>query len=415
MVSCDAKQDSRPVRFVESPELLMCAESVAWEGCVVADEFWRLQMFHSSRREFLLTSAALAVGSVSVRSARADEAAAQRWEDVRDWGVEGRGFNDTEAYFDRLPARAKGVVRDDVWGLSRHSAGMMVRFRTDASEIHVDYGVTSSNLAMPHMPATGVSGLDLYAFDTDGTWKWVAVVAPTTQQTKKSVVSGLLPGERDYAFYLPLYNGAEFLKIGVPVSASFSGIAPRAEKPIVFYGTSITHGACASRPGMPHPSILGRRLNVPVINLGFSGNGRMEKEVGQFLVELNPAVYVIDCLPNMSADEVTAKTVPLVNQLRAAHPQTPIVLVEDRSYSGAWLVMSQKQRNESSRIALKAEYQKLQDAGTSGLSYIDGESLLGNDRDDTTDGSHPSDLGFQRHADAFEPVLRKLLKPSSGA
>jgi len=126
-------------------------------------------MFHSSRREFLLTSAALAVGSVSVRSARADEAAAQRWEDVRDWGVEGRGFNDTEAYFDRLPARAKGVVRDDVWGLSRHSAGMMVRFRTDASEIHVDYGVTSSNLAMPHMPATGVSGLDLYASDTDGT------------------------------------------------------------------------------------------------------------------------------------------------------------------------------------------------------------------------------------------------------
>lgn len=366
-------------------------------------------MLGSSRRDFLLASAALAVGGASVRSAQADETATQQWADVRDWGVEGRGFNDNEAYFERLPARAKGVVRDAVWELSRHSAGMMVRFRTEATEIYVDYGVTSANLAMPHMPATGVSGLDLYAADTDGTWKWVAVVAPTTQQTKKSVVSGLLPGERDYAFYLPLYNGTEFLKIGVPASASFHGTAPRADKPVVFYGTSITHGACASRPGMPHPAILGRRLNVPVINLGFSGNGRMESEVGQFLVELDPAVYVIDCLPNMSADEVTAKTVPLVNQLRAAHPQTPIVLVEDRSYSGSWLIASQKNRNESSRIALKTEYQKLLDAGTTGLSYIDGESLLGADRDDTTDGSHPSDLGFQRHADAFEPVLRKAL------
>ena len=366
-------------------------------------------MVHSSRRDFLLTSAALAAGSMVVQTARADEVAALQWADVRDWGVEGRGFIDTEAWFDRLPARAKGIVQDAVWELSRHSAGMMVRFQTDATEIHVDYGVTSSNLAMPHMPATGVSGLDLYASDTDGIWKWVAVVAPTTQQTKKSVISGLLPGERDYAIYLPLYNGTEFLKIGVPANASFTGTAPRTDKPIVFYGTSITHGACASRPGMPHPSILGRRLNVPVINLGFSGNGRMESTVGQFLVELDAAAYVIDCLPNMSAEEVTARTVPLVNQIRTAHPKTPIVLVEDRSYAGSWLIVSQKKRNESSRVALKTEYQKLLDSGMQGLSYVDGESLLGADRDDTTDGSHPSDLGFQRHAAAFEPVLRTAL------
>jgi len=368
-------------------------------------------MFHPSRREFLFTSAALAVNSVSVQSARADDSGTQQWADVRDWGVEGRGFNDTEAYFDRLPARAKGIVREAVWGLSRHSAGMMVRFRTDATEIHVDYGVTSANLAMPHMPATGVSGLDLYAVDTAGVWKWVAVVAPQMQQTKTKVISGLDPGERDYAFYLPLYNGTEFLKIGVPTGAKFQPIEPRREKPVLFYGTSITHGACASRPGMPHPAILGRRLNVPVLNLGFSGNGRMEAEVGQFLTELDPAVYVIDCLPNMGAEEVTAKTQPLVAQLRAANPNTPIVLVEDRSYSGSWLIPGQRQRNESSRRALKEQYQRLLEMGTKQLSYIDGESLLGADRDDTTDGSHPSDLGFQRHADAFEPVLRALLKP----
>ena len=146
-----------------------------------------------------------------------------------------------------------------------------------------------------------------------------------------------------------------------------------------------------------------------MINLGFSGNGRMEAEVGQFLTEVDAAIYVIDCLPNMQAADVTARTIPLVKQLRAERPTTPIMLVEDRSYSGSWLIASQRQRNETNRVALREQYQKLQDDGTERLFYVDGESLLGADRDDTTDGSHPSDLGFQRHADALEPVLKQAL------
>jgi lysophospholipase L1-like esterase len=111
----------------------------------------------------------------------------------------------------------------------------------------------------------------------------------------------------------------------------------------------------------------------------------------------------------MNAEEVTANTLPLVRQIRMVHDSVPIILVEDRSYSGSWLLDSQRIRNESSRSALRAQYQQLLDAGVEKLSYIDGESLLGTDRDDTTDGSHPSDLGFQRHADAMEPVLRNAL------
>lgn len=366
-------------------------------------------MWHLDRRRFLSSSLA---GIAFATQSRWSQAAGQdlQWFDVRDWGVEGKGFTDTESYFDRLPGRAKGVVRDAVWNLSRHSSGMMVRFRTDATVIHADYAVTSENLAMPHMPATGVSGLDLYGQDSEGLWKWISVVRPTAQQMNLALVSGLTPGERHYAVYLPLYNGTQYLKIGVPAGAKFEPVAPRKDKPIIFYGTSITHGACASRPGMPHPAILGRRLNRPVINLGFSGNGRMEAAVGQFLVELDPAAYVIDCLPNMPAAEVTERTVPLVKQLRAAHPQVPIVLVEDRSYSNSWVMESQRQRNETSRAALQKQYQVLLDSGVERLHYIDGESLLGSDRDDTTDGSHPSDLGFFRHAEAFEPILRKALQ-----
>lgn len=366
------------------------------------------------RRRFLLYSACAAAAGLTM--SRQEPTVAQSdsdglaWHDVRDWGVEGRGWNEseTEKYFDRLPKRANGVVRDAVWNLSRHSAGMLTRFTTDAPEIWVDYKVSSSRLAMPHMPATGVSGVDLYATDENGRWRWMSVSRPTAQTIKSKIVSSLPAQSHDFTAYLPLYNGTEYLKIGVPKGASFEPIAPRTAKPIVFYGTSITHGACASRPGMPHPAILGRRFNRPVINLGFSGNGKMELEVGQFLCELDPAVYVIDCLPNMVADEVAKRTEPLVKQLRQARPETPILLVEDRTYTNAPFFPSRQQRQAESRKALRQAYERLVDGGVERIGYLEGEKLLGDDREDTTDGSHPSDLGFYRHANAFEGPLRTL-------
>ena len=365
----------------------------------------------TTRRQLLVRAASsLALGTfLSQRPLRADDAAIQ-WHNVRDWGVEGRGWSDTEKYFDRLPASAKGAVRDAVWSLSRHSAGMLVRFHTDATQLWADYTVTNANLAMPHMPATGVSGLDLYADNAAGERRWVNVVKPTGQSTRTQMVSGLAAGARDSPVYLPLYNGTESLQIGIPSGATFTPIAPRSDRPLVFYGTSITHGACASRTGMPHPAILGRRLQLPVINLGFSGNGRMEAAVGALLAELDAAVFIIDCLPNMTGPEVAERTEPLVRQLREHHPETPILLVEDRTYSNTWIMPDKQQRHAASRAALRSGYERLLQAGVTRLHYLEGDRLLGTDLEDTTDGSHPSDLGFQRHADAFEPVLRTILK-----
>ncbi len=365
-----------------------------------------------NRRRFLHFASLAAVGVTGAVAQEKTASSAVAWHDVQQWGVEGKGWSEeeTEKYFDRLPARAKGVVRGPVWSLSRHSAGMLARFQTDAREIWVDYTVTSPSLAMPHMPATGVSGIDLYAQTDSGQWRWLSVSRPTKQTTKAKLISGITPGKRAYTVYLPLYNGTESLKIGVPAGASFTPIEPRQEKPIVFYGTSITHGACASRPGMPHPAILGRRLDRPVINLGFSGNGRMEPEVGSLLAELDPAVYVIDCLPNMVGSMVAERAKPLVEQLRQARPDTPILLVEDRTYANTPFLPERQQRHEQSRRALRAAYDALIQSGATRLGYVDGDSLLGEDRDDTTDGSHPSDLGFFRQANAIEPQLRRLLK-----
>lgn len=333
------------------------------------------------------------------------------WYDVTQWGVEGRILPDQprERWFDRFPAAAQSSVTPNVWNLSRDSAGMMVRFQTDAAAIHVDYKLRSGRLAMPHMPATGVSGVDLYARDTDGQWKWVQVSRPAAQEVKTELISGLKPGFREYALYLPLYNGVESLSVGVDPASRFEGLGPR-EKPIVFYGTSITHGACASRPGMVHTAILGRWFDMPVVNLGFSGNGRMDAAVGEYLTQIDAAVYVIDCLPNMGPADVTAKCVPLVKQLRAAKPETPIVLVEDRRFTNSWITPAKAQFHDDNHAALRAAYESLQADGISGLYYISGDGLYGDDTEGATDASHANDLGFMRQAEIFEPVLRQALQ-----
>ena len=333
------------------------------------------------------------------------------WHDVTEWGVEGRGWGGQERlrWFDRFPAKAEKTVTKPVWNLSRHSAGMMVRFKSNSNAIHARWKLLSSRLGMPHMPPSGVSGLDLYARDDKGKWRWAAATRPNKQEMQAALLTGIAPGMREYAIYLPLYNGTESLEIGVSKGSRFESLAPRSAKPLVFYGTSITHGACASRPGMAHPAILGRRLEIPVVNIGFSGNGKMHKEVGELMVDVDAACYIIDCLPNMNASTVTERCVPLVNQLRKARPDTPIVLVEDRRFANSWLVPGRAKFHDDNHAALRKAYEQLKASGVKHLHYLSGDDLLGDDAEGTTDASHPNDLGFVRQADAFEPVLRRAL------
>jgi hypothetical protein len=337
-----------------------------------------------------------------------------RWCDVREWGVEGKGWSDTEHYFDRLPARANGVVREVVWNLSRNSAGMLARFETDAGRIAARWSFRSPPRVMVHMPAVASAGLDLYAQTPEGQWRWLGIGRPEgapagALQVEAMLAEGLDPARRAYTVYLPLFANLESLEIGVPDGATFAGIPPRRERPICFYGTSIVHGAVASRSGMTHSAILGRRLDRPFLNLGFSGNGQMEPEVAALLAELDPSVFVVDCLPNMQGPMVEERAEPLVRTLRAARPQTPIVLVEDRTYTNAIFKPVQRQRQAASRAAFRHAYDRLLASGVGGLSYVTGEQLLGDDGEATVDSSHPTDLGFMRQAAVLEPVLRPLV------
>lgn len=334
------------------------------------------------------------------------------WYDAAGLTVEGKGWTDTDRFYDRLPARAKETVPPAVWSLSRHSAGMVVRFVTDSMKIAARWTVLSGDLAMPHMPATGVSGLDLYVKD-NGAWRWIGNGRPQGQSTRATLADGIPEGSREYMIYLPLYNGTESLEIGVVPAAVLAKATARPagnDKPIFFYGTSITHGGCASRPGTAYPAILGRMLDRPVINLGFSGNGRMEAALGVLLAEVDTAVYVLDCLPNLKPEEVAERVEPFVIALRAARPDTPIVLMENIAYQAGTFLPAPRAAYTDKNSVLRAAYERLLAAGVPGLTYVPGEGLLGTDGEATVDGTHPTDLGFMRMAEALAPVLRKILE-----
>ncbi len=331
------------------------------------------------------------------------------WHDARELGIEGQGWTGVKHPFDRLPAKAEGVVRPPVWTLSQDSAGMRVRFVTDSKWIRARWTVRRERLAMQHMPASGVSGIDLYVRD-GGEWKWLAAGHPMQKQNDKILVRGLRGERRDYLLYLPLYNGTETLELGVPQEAKWEKAAPDSRKPIVFYGTSILHGGCASRPGMAYPSIIGRKLDWPTINLGFSGNGKTEPEMAALLAELDPAAYVLDSLPNLSPEETARLVEPFYRALRKAHPKTPIFFVEHVFYTEAEFVERRKTKYSGDNAALKEIFGRVSKEGDKLAYYIPGDDLLGRDGEGTVDGTHPTDLGFMRMADVIAPRLHRVLK-----
>jgi len=322
------------------------------------------------------------------------------WYNAELLGVEGKGWTDTESYYDRLPLKAKGVVREPVWNLSHDSAGMSVSFKTGSDTLYVRWDLTETeNLAMPHMPATGVSGIDLYARDNTGKLKFCANGRPKEGSNQATFV---LPPSEEFVLYLPLYNGLKQLQIGIPQNKILSKLPPASpNQSIVFYGTSITQGGCASRPGMAATTIVGRVLDAPVINLGFSGNGRMEAEMAELLSELDPAVYVLDCLWNMSYEMVSERLEPFVNKLRESRPDTPILLVEDSSV---------KNVPTPKGDILRQIYAQLQAQGVQGLYLLPNTDMLGEDSDGTVDGCHPNDLGMARQAAVFVKCLGPILK-----
>lgn len=339
--------------------------------------------------------------------------------------LEGQAFRgEVKSFYDRLPASSEGAVRDAVWGLSRHSTGLMIRFRTNSPAIQVRYGVTSERHGMPHMAATGVSGVDLYAVSVDGEERWCAgrySFKDTIQYNFSDLITtdNYLKKGREYRLYLPLYNGVKWLEIGVEEGSTLEPLRVRDDKPIVVYGTSIAQGACASRPGMAWTAILGRKMDRPLINLAFSGNGRLEDEVMKSVARIDARVFILDCLPNLvnateyPDEEVSKRLKSAVKLLRGKYPQTPIVLAEHAGYTEEAMNAVRKSSYERLNKVAQSTFQQLKSEGIQQI-YLVPKAEFRQSIETTVDGTHQSDLGMMLYAEGYEKALRTILNEPAG-
>lgn len=343
-----------------------------------------------------------------------------KWYNPMDAGfpvVQNQGWtSETGKTYYRLPDRAAANVRGAVWNLSRHSAGLAIHFYSNAPKIKVRY-VVDGPLAMHHMPATGVSGLDLYGIDQDGKWRRFFGFFngyPQADTLVTAFVNDRMNQFHNHGYefrmYLPLYNSVRTLEIGVPEGSEFSFIPVSKEKPIVLYGTSIEHGAVASRPGMAWSTQIQRSLDYPLINLGFSGNGRLEKGVLDLMAEVDARLYILACLANLTdatPEQIDSLTTAAVGILRA-HNDAPIILVEHPGFSDVPVNSAQAEIIDRLGRGSKAVYQRLKDAGVKDLYYVSREDM-NIPADGWTDDVHPSDLGLTAMATAIEKRVREAL------
>ncbi len=337
-----------------------------------------------------------------------------KWIDGKYLPIEGRAFNDVEHYYDRLPAGVTTNVNGGVRSMKHHTSGMLFRFVTDSRSLHIKWTPYSGGLSMDHMPSTGVSGIDVYRWDTArGRWCYVKT-GRITNPAGATCELGWTPGT-PCIINLPLYNGIRSFSLGIDPGAKIEPYAHRSgvEKPVVFYGTSITHGGCCSRPGLGFVNIVGRDLDVPVVGLGFSGSGVMEFEMSEHLARIDASCYVLDCLWNMGMKSwsngagcpgrnVDENYEPFIRNLRAKRPDVPIVMAER---CDVWC----KGPNDQD-VYIRKLYEKLVAEGWKNLVYLPKDKMFTGDFDGTVDGCHPNDLGMRSMADAFAPAVKAALK-----
>lgn len=332
--------------------------------------------------------------------------------DASEFPLYGKVSEHTDAMYERLPAELKDVSRGPVWYLGRNSAGLFIRFRSNSTSIHARWTSAFDN-TMNHMTDTGTKGLDLYAIH-EGEWRHVCSARPTGRENECAIICNMLPEYREYMLYLPLYDGVASLEIGVDEGAELVQPVverPSREKPVVMYGTSILQGGCANRPGMAHTNIISRRLDREVMNLGFSGNALLDMEIAELMASVeDPGVYVLDYVPNASAEAIRESGEKFFRVIRDAHPDVPVIFVEDPIFPHSAFDMAILEEITAKNEAQRQLYERLRTLGEKRIYYIEAEGMIGDDGEATVDGIHFTDLGMMRYTEHVLPVIRKALR-----
>lgn len=303
--------------------------------------------------------------------------------------------------FRRMPQDIANTVNNGVATLNVNTAGGRVRFKTDSRYIAINTKMSAIG-KMPHFALTGSAGFDLYVDN-----RYIKTFAPPFNVTDgyESVIDFEDERLREITINFPLYSGVNELYIGLSEKAAlYAPNAYKSEKPIVYYGSSITQGGCVSRPGNAYQSVISRRFDLDFINLGFSGNAKGEDAIAEYIKELPMMAFVYDYDHNAPSTEHLKNTHErMFKIIREANPELPIILMpRPKFYPTA---------DELRRFdVIKTTYDNAKAAGDNNVYLIDNSTLMalaGNEG--TVDNCHPNDLGFASMAKALGDLLEKIL------
>ena len=322
-----------------------------------------------------------------------------------------------DGVFRRLPVNADWPLREAVSQLADLTAGGQVQFQTDSTRLALRVELAAP-ANMCHMAPTGQCGFDCYIGPPKAqVYCATARFDPAQRDYEWTLFEHAAPGMRMITLNFPLYQGVKSVRIGLDANAAIQA-PPQYDdpRPVVWYGTSITQGGCATRPGMAHTNILSRWFNRQIVNLGFSGNGRGEPEMARIIAQIpNPGCLTLDYDPNAPGDILTQTLPPFIGILRAAHPQVPILVITRTTQSLEHFDPKGREQRLARRDFQRRTVAEFRSRGDGRIFFFDGSSLLGDDADSpTVDGGHPTDLGFWRMAEALRPAFAALFGMETG-
>lgn len=290
------------------------------------------------------------------------------------------------------------------------SAGLAVVFRTDSRSISARWHTSPGN-SSPNMTAIGQKGLDLY-IRQGGTWCYAGAGIPRidgrNDRHEAKLVGSMEPGEKECLLYLPLFDRVERLEIGTDPGSTISPMENPFRRRIVVHGSSITHGASASRAGMSYPALLARRTGLDFINFGFSGQCTMQPEFAELLADTEADAFVFDCFSNPRAETIDERFDTFVDIIRRKHPRTPLIFLQTVVRESGNFNLHLREVEQDKRAAAERQLRERMPLDPN-LYFLDPGDLLGSDHNATVDGTHPTDLGFERMLERLEPAITAIL------
>lgn len=311
--------------------------------------------------------------------------------------------------FQRIDVARYPELTPTVTRYYRYSTGLAVVFRTDSRNIRARW-TTVNQLPGANSTLIAQRGLDLY-IRRDGKWVFAGVGVPSKSGTQHEapVVEHMDTTMKECLLYLPLHDEIAALEIGTDEGALLEAAPDPFRHRIVVIGSSITHGTSASRPGMAYAARLGRTLGFGFINLGASGQCKLDTFFARIAAETRADAFLFDTFSNPSAQQIDERLEGFVRRIRESHPTTPLIFLQTEVRESGNFDLKKRAFEDAKREAARKGMEKILETDKN-IWFINPGMELGDDHEATVDGVHPTDLGFERMLKKVQPQIIRILQ-----